>query len=53
MFNFQVKTVAEFMLKKGSPYNMLAANPYNFVSGTTIPSTDNKKILNHYLHGNK
>ena len=30
---------------------MLAPNLYNFVSGTTIPSTATNKILNCYLHG--
>ena len=51
MFNSQVKTVAEFILKNGNPYKMLAPNLYNFVSGATIPSTVTKKILNCYLDG--
>ena len=51
IFNSQVKTVAEFILKKGNLYKMLAPNLYNFVSGTTISSTAAKKVLNCYLHG--
>ena len=51
MFNSQVETVAEFLLKKGNPYKMLAPNLYNFVSGTTVSLTVTKKILTSYLHG--
>ena len=51
MFNSQVKTVAEFILEKGNPYKMLALNLYNFVVGTTIPSTATNKILSCYIHG--
>ena len=50
MFNSQIKTVAEFILENGSPYKMLAPNLYNYVSGTTIPSTATNKMLNCYLH---
>ena len=51
MFNSQVKTVAEFILEKGNPYKTLALNLYNFVVGTTIPSTATNKILSCYIHG--
>ena len=50
IFNPQVKSVAEFILKKRNSYKMLASNLYNFVSGTTIPSAVTKKILNCCSH---
>ena len=48
MFDSQVKTVAEFILQKRSPYKILVPNLHDFVAGTTIPSTFTKKTLNCY-----
>ena len=39
-FNFDVKTIAEFILKKRKSLQHARADLYNFVSGITVPSTD-------------
>ena len=39
-FNFQVKTIAEFILKKRKSLQHARADLYNFISGITVPSTD-------------
>lgn len=51
MFSSYLKTVAEFISKKGNPYKMLTPNLHNFIPGTSVPSSDTKKVLNCYLHG--
>ena len=52
MFNSQVKTVAEFIPKKGNSYKMLALSLNNCIR-STISSADTKKVLNCYIHGNE
>ena len=52
MFNFQVKTVAELILKKGNPYNLLAPTYIALYQVLLFyQQILASKILNCYLHG--